>query len=94
MRMDISGLFQEQMISYYLLVIFICGYVCVDCLLVVWSELFAHLYKFLPYVLFPSYRIGPFEVESALIEHPAVAESAVVSSPDPIRGEVTDLSLP
>ncbi|XP_003210881.1 acyl-coenzyme A synthetase ACSM3, mitochondrial isoform X1 [Meleagris gallopavo] len=34
------------------------------------------------------YRIGPFEVESALIEHPAVAESAVVSSPDPIRGEV------
>ncbi|KAL8175460.1 UNVERIFIED_CONTAM: Acyl-coenzyme A synthetase acsm5, mitochondrial [Gekko kuhli] len=34
------------------------------------------------------YRIGPFEVESALIEHPAVAESAVVSSPDPVRGEV------
>ncbi|XP_038048324.1 acyl-coenzyme A synthetase ACSM3, mitochondrial-like [Patiria miniata] len=34
------------------------------------------------------YRIGPFEVESALIEHPAVAESAVVSSPDPKRGEV------
>ncbi|KFV10495.1 hypothetical protein N340_02257, partial [Tauraco erythrolophus] len=34
------------------------------------------------------YRIGPFEVESALIEHPAVSESAVVSSPDPIRGEV------
>ncbi|XP_040539642.1 acyl-coenzyme A synthetase ACSM3, mitochondrial isoform X2 [Gallus gallus] len=34
------------------------------------------------------YRIGPFEVESALIEHPAVLESAVVSSPDPIRGEV------
>ncbi|XP_032086456.1 acyl-coenzyme A synthetase ACSM5, mitochondrial-like isoform X2 [Thamnophis elegans] len=34
------------------------------------------------------YRIGPFEVESALMEHPAVAESAVVSSPDPIRGEV------
>lgn len=35
------------------------------------------------------YRIGPFEVESALIEHPAVVESAVVSSPDPLRGEVT-----
>ncbi|XP_074063227.1 acyl-coenzyme A synthetase ACSM5, mitochondrial isoform X1 [Macrotis lagotis] len=35
-----------------------------------------------------SYRIGPFEVESALSEHPAVVESAVVSSPDPIRGEV------
>ncbi|XP_070186257.1 acyl-coenzyme A synthetase ACSM3, mitochondrial-like [Littorina saxatilis] len=34
------------------------------------------------------YRIGPFEVESALIEHPAVLESAVVSSPDPERGEV------
>lgn len=34
------------------------------------------------------YRIGPFEVENALIEHSAVAESAVVSSPDPIRGEV------
>uniref|UniRef100_A0ABM5EZT2 medium-chain acyl-CoA ligase n=1 Tax=Pogona vitticeps TaxID=103695 RepID=A0ABM5EZT2_9SAUR len=34
------------------------------------------------------YRIGPFEVESALQEHPAVAESAVVSSPDPARGEV------
>ncbi|XP_044534978.1 acyl-coenzyme A synthetase ACSM5, mitochondrial-like [Gracilinanus agilis] len=35
-----------------------------------------------------SYRIGPFEVESALSEHPAVVESAAVSSPDPIRGEV------
>ena len=35
------------------------------------------------------YRIGPFEVESALIEHPAVAESAVVSSPDVIRGAVS-----
>ncbi len=32
------------------------------------------------------YRIGPFEVESALTEHPAVAEAAVVGSPDPIRG--------
>lgn len=40
------------------------------------------------HVLFSSYRIGPFEVESALTEHPAVAEAAVVSSPDPIRGEV------
>ncbi|KAM5199155.1 acyl-coenzyme A synthetase ACSM5, mitochondrial isoform 2-T2 [Hipposideros larvatus] len=35
-----------------------------------------------------SYRIGPVEVESALAEHPAVLESAVVSSPDPTRGEV------
>ncbi|XP_077880389.1 acyl-coenzyme A synthetase ACSM1, mitochondrial isoform X2 [Ictidomys tridecemlineatus] len=34
------------------------------------------------------YRIGPAEVENALAEHPAVAESAVVSSPDPKRGEV------
>jgi acetyl-CoA synthetase len=34
------------------------------------------------------YRIGPFEVESALIEHPAVAEAAVVGSPDDIRGLV------
>jgi acetyl-CoA synthetase/medium-chain acyl-CoA synthetase len=34
------------------------------------------------------YRIGPFEVESALLEHPAVAESAVVGSPDAERGNV------
>jgi acyl-coenzyme A synthetase/AMP-(fatty) acid ligase len=39
-------------------------------------------------ILSSGYRIGPFEVESALIEHPAVAESAVVSSPDETRGEV------
>lgn len=32
------------------------------------------------------YRIGPFEVESALAEHPAVLESAVTGIPDPIRG--------
>jgi len=32
------------------------------------------------------YRIGPFEVESALMEHPSVAEAAVVGSPDAIRG--------
>jgi acetyl-CoA synthetase/4-hydroxybutyrate---CoA ligase (AMP-forming) len=31
------------------------------------------------------FRVGPFEVESALIEHPAVAEAAVVGSPDPER---------
>ena len=31
------------------------------------------------------YRLSPFEIESALIEHPAVAEAAVVPSPDPIR---------
>ncbi len=34
------------------------------------------------------YRIGPFEVESALVSHPAVAEAAAVSSPDPERGAV------
>jgi medium-chain acyl-CoA synthetase len=34
------------------------------------------------------YRIGPFEVESTLQDHAAVVESAVVSSPDPNRGEV------
>lgn len=34
------------------------------------------------------YRIGPFEVESALIEHPAVAESAVVGKPDAERTEI------
>lgn len=37
---------------------------------------------------FYRYRIGPSEVENALMEHPAVVETAVVSSPDPIRGEV------
>lgn len=39
-------------------------------------------------ILSAGYRIGPFEVESALIEHAAVAESAVVSSPDETRGEI------
>ena len=34
------------------------------------------------------YRIGPFEVESALLEHPAVAEAAVVGKPDALRGEI------
>lgn len=34
------------------------------------------------------YRIGPFEVESALIEHPSVQESAVIGTPDPIRGMI------
>jgi acetyl-CoA synthetase/medium-chain acyl-CoA synthetase len=39
-------------------------------------------------IISAGYRIGPFEVESALKEHPAVAESAVVASPDAMRGEV------
>ena len=34
------------------------------------------------------YRISPFELESVLIEHPAVAEAAVVPSPDELRGFV------
>jgi acyl-coenzyme A synthetase/AMP-(fatty) acid ligase len=39
-------------------------------------------------IISAGYRIGPFEVESALVEHPAVVESAVVASPDPVRGHV------
>jgi acyl-coenzyme A synthetase/AMP-(fatty) acid ligase len=39
-------------------------------------------------ILSSAYRIGPFEVESALLEHPAVAEAAVVGKPDPLRGEI------
>ncbi len=35
-----------------------------------------------------AYRIGPFEVESALVEHRAVAEAAVVGKPDALRGEI------
>jgi len=34
------------------------------------------------------YRIGPFDVESALIEHPAVIEAAVIGKPDPERTEI------
>ena len=34
------------------------------------------------------YRIGPFEVESALLEHPAVLEAGVVGTPDPLRGQI------
>lgn len=39
-------------------------------------------------IISAGYRIGPFEVESALKEHPAVAESAVIASPDEMRGEI------
>lgn len=39
------------------------------------------------------YRIGPFEVESALIEHPAVVECAVTAAPDPIRGKVVKATV-
>jgi len=33
-------------------------------------------------------RVGPFEVESKLIEHPAVAEAGVIGKPDPIKGQI------
>ena len=39
-------------------------------------------------ILSAGYRIGPFEVESALLTHPAVAEAAAVQAPDPERGSV------
>jgi acyl-coenzyme A synthetase/AMP-(fatty) acid ligase len=39
-------------------------------------------------IISAAYRIGPFEVESALVEHPAVAEAAVVGKPDPSRGQI------
>jgi acyl-coenzyme A synthetase/AMP-(fatty) acid ligase len=39
-------------------------------------------------ILSSGYRIGPFEVESALLSHPDVAEAAVVAAPDPERGAV------
>lgn len=39
-------------------------------------------------ILSAGYRIGPFEVESALLEHPAVAEAAVIGVPDRMRGQI------
>jgi acetyl-CoA synthetase len=39
------------------------------------------------------YRIGPFEVESALIEHPAVIECAITPVPDALRGQVVKASI-
>ncbi|WP_100331865.1 acetate--CoA ligase [Bacillus xiapuensis] len=33
-------------------------------------------------------RVGPFEVESKLIEHPSIAEAGVIGKPDPVRGEI------
>jgi acetyl-CoA synthetase len=39
------------------------------------------------------YRVGPFEVESALIEHPAVLECAITGVPDPIRGQVIKATI-
>jgi acetyl-CoA synthetase/medium-chain acyl-CoA synthetase len=39
-------------------------------------------------IISAGYRIGPFEVESALLTHSAVLESAVIASPDAIRGSI------
>lgn len=39
------------------------------------------------------YRIGPFEVESALLEHPAVMECAITAVPDPDRGQVVKATV-
>ena len=39
------------------------------------------------------YRIGPFEVESVLMEHPAVMECAVTGAPDPVRGMVVKATI-
>jgi acetyl-CoA synthetase len=39
------------------------------------------------------YRIGPFEVESVIMEHPAVVECAVTGAPDPVRGTVVKATL-
>ena len=41
-------------------------------------------------ILMAGYRIGPFDVESVLLTHSTVAESAVIAVPDPIRGEVME----
>jgi acyl-coenzyme A synthetase/AMP-(fatty) acid ligase len=39
-------------------------------------------------IISAGYRIGPFEVESALVSHPAVTEAAAVAAPDEVRGQV------
>ena len=39
------------------------------------------------------YRIGPFEVESALMEHPAVFETAITAVPDEIRGQIVKATI-
>lgn len=39
------------------------------------------------------YRIGPFEVESALVEHPAVIECAITGAPDPVRGQIVKATV-
>ncbi len=39
------------------------------------------------------YKVGPFEVESALIEHPAVLECAITGVPDPVRGQIIKATI-
>nr|MDD6335637.1 AMP-binding protein [bacterium] len=39
------------------------------------------------------YRIGPFEVESVMMEHPAVVEVAITGVPDPVRGQVVKATV-
>ncbi len=39
------------------------------------------------------YRVGPFEVESALMSHPAVLECAITGVPDPVRGQVVKATI-
>ncbi|WP_029429839.1 AMP-binding protein [Blastococcus sp. URHD0036] len=41
-------------------------------------------------IIMAGYRIGPFDVESVLVTHPRVVESAVVGAPDALRGEVVE----
>lgn len=41
-------------------------------------------------IIMAGYRIGPFDVESVLLTHPAVLEAAVIAAPDLIRGEVLE----
>ncbi|MGW1240566.1 AMP-binding protein [Streptomyces bobili] len=41
-------------------------------------------------IIMAGYRIGPFEIESVLDQHPAVAECSVIGAPDDVRGEVVE----
>ena len=41
-------------------------------------------------IIMAGYRIGPFEVESAMLTHPAVNEAAVIAVPDAVRGELIE----
>ncbi|MGW7130521.1 AMP-binding protein [Streptomyces bobili] len=41
-------------------------------------------------IIMAGYRIGPFEIESVLAQHPAVAECSVIGAPDDVRGEVVE----